>query len=896
MKRIFNILPILILATAFIFLSCPDTGDGSPGDQTGGGDGSQVPQTGTVGVIQFNSATYTHNDTVEIYLTDIDLGDGASPSVSVVSESDTSGLSVNLSYSSANSRYEGSFQFRVSGSDDSKLLIAGDETLTASYSDALPVGSRTCSAEVTYFPSHVGVLSLDNSLYPLGGYATVSLVDADLSATTIDVQVVSETDTTGITVTLSDGNSDGTFDALIQIVTSVSDVNKIQCVDGGSFTVSYSDADPVATITAVGNVVKAAAVNIEETLIDVGDNLRLTLTDGDLAGGAGSAIGITLTTSSGQTLAVDLDWVSDHDFASDVLTTASAAIDKLLVVEGDLITLTYIDASPAVTVTDFCSVSSTGVLTFKDEKALLEEACWVYLVDADLPIETPVEVSVSVHGGGDSIELDLTWDASISKFANYFTPTEGAGSPQNPLTVLDGDVVDVVYEDDNPSGDVGESIEVFTHSVGTIKFGAEKYAPGDTVMVALIDGDLEEVATPTLSLDGGHDSFIVDLVWSSDDSSFNGTFTIALDTSQDLQVDYAGDITATYIDAAPVGVITKTIVVFDDAEISVIQPPSSDEVDFVELDTTFGYVIRMKDADLGAADTPSVTVSTISSNSISITLIKAGDYFVGNFFPISVGSTGDKNIVCAYTDNITITYDDPDLDDDATKVLSVDYLGKLIFDKKIYNNGDSWLISLDDKDLATSATPEVTITVAGVEITTPYEMAYNAGTKRFDLTLTLTESDPAPEGSITVATEGDSLSVKYEDSSPNKDVVNSFAKRSTTGKIGFGSPVYTIEAGKEGVLSITVTDPDPEADSSLPGYIDFIPVEVSSSTDTPEPFTIICNRASDTTFVGTVTATNNSMTPPGDKVYVVDGSVVTATYLDTDPAGSREGMTSITID
>ncbi len=90
---------------------------------------------------------------------------------------------------------------------------------------------------------HTGVISFDSSSYiGTNTSATITLTDADLTDSTVNVNVKSSSDATGITVTLNKGTS--SYTGTVGFTTGTSGSGKIQVASGDTVTVSYNDANP----------------------------------------------------------------------------------------------------------------------------------------------------------------------------------------------------------------------------------------------------------------------------------------------------------------------------------------------------------------------------------------------------------------------------------------------------------------------------------------------------------------------------------------------------------------------------------------------------------------------------------------------------------------------------
>ncbi|MBN2055660.1 S8 family serine peptidase [bacterium] len=169
-----------------------------------------------------------------------------------------------------------------------------------------------------------GVVSFDSGRYACDGTAAIVVSDADLGGQGMqDVTVVSTTDPTGETVTLTEsGPSSGIFEGMVTFTTGIPGAGEIQVVDGDSVTVTYIDADDghggvnvpktdVAEIDCLApqisgvlvSGVTSSSVTISWTTDEAADS---TVTYGDAVPPAHTATDETFTTAHRITL-TDLD-------------------------------------------------------------------------------------------------------------------------------------------------------------------------------------------------------------------------------------------------------------------------------------------------------------------------------------------------------------------------------------------------------------------------------------------------------------------------------------------------------------------------------------------------------------------------------------------------------------
>jgi hypothetical protein len=329
---------------------------------TGNNDFKLATQAAVAGAIQFDQTMYTGivspQSKAIIMVFDADVAEW-SVRAKVVSKSDPTGFSLDLKrildiYSGW--MFADSVHFSLEQSDSTKhiLKVGNDDTLTCYYTDAAPAkelkfSSAWSGVSGSVQPNQSMYLSLRDSM-------RIDLTDADLTADTASIKITSIKDSvTGIWVVCKK-TTPGTYKSpYIGFTTGPSIPNKkIQVTPEKQNRLSlyYYDKQPVSTQT--GFVLwdgKLGFVNLDcdpdVGYIGTTTPANVTLTDADIL----DTTAVVSVTSKKDPTGISLKLTGpDGNLAGDLkfsTTASSAATGTIAVMDGDTISVTYHDDTPA---------------------------------------------------------------------------------------------------------------------------------------------------------------------------------------------------------------------------------------------------------------------------------------------------------------------------------------------------------------------------------------------------------------------------------------------------------------------------------------------------------------------------------------------------------------------
>jgi hypothetical protein len=729
------------------------------------------------GKLTLNLSSYTSGQAVEVLLKDGNLDTSKPVAVKVVSESDTKGIVISLTWDKSKQAFVGSFNFSGTESDDA-LYITKDEKFRVYYADSDQDDDVIVEGTVDFVSTELfcaGTVTFDEALYSIGSIVNVEVVDTDLTSATVNVDVAAASQSTGISVVLSKGSLAGTYNGSFTLVSDVNDTNKLKCVENDSITVSYNDSVPVGTRTDSADVAAAGTIDVVQTKIDAGDIITIYVEDDDL--GEGDTVSVSAVSSAdADGVTADLTWNSSLEcFVGHVQTSSSSVSGKLTVDSGDTVTVSYTDTAPVVTVSDTCEVSNLAVLEFLDPYVYMTESTAIRLVDPDL--DTTEEPVVHVVSASDSTGIDITlsYNSGNQDFRGNFNCSDEVlpGS----LYAEGGDIVTLTYNDNHPS----ESVLAVNHVAysgeltldGSSTLG-KKYAPGSTVNIELKDLDVPITAKPIVTVDSsqsGADDLEVELSWNSASERFEGSFVPVVNDQPDpgqLYVNYGKSFTVIYEDAVPVGYTGETIGAIYSKGFFLLSRKQADgswlPVNEIVIDNT-EYRIKLNDSDL-SGNYAGVVISIQAEGDgprvvLSRTLDEDGCAY---FYPEASDQPNQDCVECYWKDNLVFSYDDTDLGEVLTKTLLVVYDGILSLDNPTgeYADGEQIQFFLVDKDLSDDT---VTVTYEDVTGGTSRSMVltWNNTTKKYESALyTLTTLTVPGPGQLPV-TVGHTYRLTYTD-------------------------------------------------------------------------------------------------------------------------------------
>ncbi|MBW3556482.1 MAG: hypothetical protein KY454_06030, partial [Actinobacteria bacterium] len=199
----------------------------------------------------FDKARYSVADTATLAVTDVDRNLDATTaetiSVNLKSESDGTGVDVVLTETAADSGlFSGTARFTTGSSSGTTLKVAAGNTLTLTYSEPLFAGT-TATRTATAVMNRDGTTAFTATVYSLMDAATARVTDTDLNTSaatreTVAVNVKSTSDTSGISVTLTETGLDtGVFEGTTRFTSGPSTANELKTASGDTLTVTYAE-------------------------------------------------------------------------------------------------------------------------------------------------------------------------------------------------------------------------------------------------------------------------------------------------------------------------------------------------------------------------------------------------------------------------------------------------------------------------------------------------------------------------------------------------------------------------------------------------------------------------------------------------------------------------------
>lgn len=310
------------------------------------------------GVISFNTDTYFGTtQTATIVLTDSDLT-GTTVNVNVKSTTDSSGITVALNGSGG--VYSNSVGFTTGSSGSGNIRVSDGDTITVTYNDANPAGTRADTA-IWNSTTH-GIVYFSADIYTMCYNIIITVRDADILGTTVDVKLTSTSDPTGITVTLNE-KEDGVYQSYVGTTMGTSGNNRIKALSGEYINVTYNEASPagVRTDSARYNGY-SGYLNFGDTdYYGYSDKAIISLYDYDLVYydyytyvyDGPETMDVTVTSTSDATgITVKLLKQYNYYVGCVGFTNTATGDGKIQVANGNTITVIYPDQSPVGSRTD----------------------------------------------------------------------------------------------------------------------------------------------------------------------------------------------------------------------------------------------------------------------------------------------------------------------------------------------------------------------------------------------------------------------------------------------------------------------------------------------------------------------------------------------------------------
>ncbi|HEX9712695.1 MAG TPA: S-layer homology domain-containing protein, partial [Actinomycetota bacterium] len=436
-----------------------------------------------------DATTYQLDDTATLTVTDPDLNTSAgspqSVEVNLASGTDTTGVTVTLTETGDDTGiFTGTATFATDASSGTTLQVDEGDGIMLTYTETTTFeGPSTGRTDVASFP-HDGDVAFDAAVYSLADTATITATDLDLntdpdSAQTMDVDLASDTDPTGVTVTLSEtGNDTGVFTGAATFTTDPSSGTTLRIAQGDAITASYTDAAPfeepaVHTASARAATNGTAALDAGRYALD--ETATITVTDPDLNTSADSAQTVEIEVASDtdpDTIFVTLTETGDDTgvFTGTATFTLDPSSDTMLEVsEGDGITLTYPEATtfegPAADRTDTATMlADLATATFGEDSYRTSDRPAVTVTDDDANLDPDAidTVNVTVTSETDTTGISVELEESGVDTGVFDEPDEvidlvtsgSSNDATNVLRVGGGDTITATYSEPSFSGGI----------------------------------------------------------------------------------------------------------------------------------------------------------------------------------------------------------------------------------------------------------------------------------------------------------------------------------------------------------------------------------------------------------------------------------------------------------
>ena len=463
----------------------------------------------TTGTVSLDKAGYSpevvSGNTAVVYVTVEDPDRNLNPEAVDEFESTTyPGVTIKITYSGGTRLSEQAISMRETGPDTG--VFTGEytlpsnatrgDTITVTYYDKEDVAgvSRTVVAYASVVTS-TGILSIDKTSYPYGGYVTITLTEPDLNldpekvddiptttgtpgtsgtAGYVDIRTTSDPD--GIYVKLTEtGPNTGTFQGKVKLTSSSSTAaQQIQAKRGDTITVRYVDAHDASG--AQVEVVKTATVSattgtitLDKDVYSIHGQVKITVTDPDMNVKSTAADTISKSKIEIKTSSMATSTHPDNDLVETgpdtgvfegkfVLNTQVGGVN-VTAQHGDGLTVTYIDECDAAGRTNVRVYASatikqyTGTVEFDRDTYNLTDTATITVTDPDANTNPSLIDSVSVKVSSDTDPGGLTLTAAeTGPNTGVFTGTLTFSETMTMGTTLRvtlGDTITAKYTDEN---------------------------------------------------------------------------------------------------------------------------------------------------------------------------------------------------------------------------------------------------------------------------------------------------------------------------------------------------------------------------------------------------------------------------------------------------------------
>jgi Bacterial Ig domain/SdrD B-like domain/Domain of unknown function DUF11 len=474
--------------------------------------------------------TSTPGDSLNITLTDDDLGGAGTATVTVVNPATGESETIVLTETATPGVFSGSvstqFGTTAGPGGDAELNTQSGNTVRVDYVDALATTgvNITRSAADTVTGGATGVVEITPSIIP-GGPLTITLTDADIASNgtqtvTVTNPATGETETITLTETATPGVFTATLPTTFGTAAGPNGDGTLTVEAGDAPLVTY--ADTFTTTGGPGTATDASTVTGGVTgVVDItpsstpGQPLTITLTDADLAG-TGTATVIVTNPATGETETLTVtETATPGVFTATLPTTFGTSAGPnsngtLTTQSGNTVQVSYADATTTSggpgTATDTGTVTGgvTGVVSITPS-ILPGEPLTITLTDADLVGTGTVTVTLE-NGETNEVETLILTETTPGVFTATLPTVFGTSAGPNSngtMSTEAGDTIEVTYADAITStgapGAATDIADVTGGATGVVDITPSS-TPGQPLTITLTDADLAGNGTQAVTV------------------------------------------------------------------------------------------------------------------------------------------------------------------------------------------------------------------------------------------------------------------------------------------------------------------------------------------------------------------------------------------------------------
>ena len=535
------------------------------------------------------------------------------------------------------------------------------DIVSVNYIDFRPPGKYSALRPVT--PSVRASLILTSSSQQQGTivlagsilFITVKDADMDFDSLNIDstsVRIIFRSISEDIVI-IESSLSSGVFTAALRLTTgafssSPALYQSLSVKQGDQFTVTYADISPTAVITQIIKIASSGIVNINPNPITSGMPVTVTVVDFDLdvnpnTISIGNVTLLNQDSSDVEILAITQSSLDSNIFVGTIPTSSILHVQRNTLtglMEGSIVSAIYQDAIPqylsfgCTTCYATAHVAVPGNISASPTMQNVNGNITITVQDKDLDINSssPKSITVLAHQyfkfpeSFKSVVLTETGNLTAT-FTGILRTSDQA--IDGALLAGQGARILIQYWDEDPKPSTLRNATSRISSAGQVILGPSPLNPDTTLMVTIIDSDLDisdnidsntvaskVVVSCSNDPQAGHAVLVTETsVHSGIFTGYIGTQSIpALGTSLVTGAASGQYITATYTDVAPAALRQATVRVASVANIS-IQPS------IIDQDAVITVIVFDPDLD-SISDTIKNTSITLQSSALdSKTLI-----------------------------------------------------------------------------------------------------------------------------------------------------------------------------------------------------------------------------------------------------------------------------------